>query len=272
MPSGISICEIVQMPIALSERNMPYWLRIMMEHAIFIENGLPAQREDLRERAMQFQTTFRNLLIWSDKIRNLDPSECASFMNAVETAVADFLAFKRMLIGLAVTCRMGGLGGYNYPLLLDHIAREAQLFLHILSVQGRDHIDPFVLALGEESFWLRIMTDHAKFIASLLDQSERGFVMDAINFSSVFDRLLRQAQDYRSMLQAEPDQFPVVSRFTDEVIQQTSKIRDFKLASHKLLLECGVLSILPPLLADHVAREAEHFLEVLEEIRRSLPA
>ena len=39
MPAEISVCEIVTMPIACSEQNLPYWLRIMMEHAIFIENG-----------------------------------------------------------------------------------------------------------------------------------------------------------------------------------------------------------------------------------------
>ncbi|MGE5598158.1 MAG: DUF2935 domain-containing protein [Bacteroidota bacterium] len=38
-----------------------------------------------------------------------------------------------------------------------------------------------------------------------------------------------------------------------------------------MLLQCRLLAIIPPLLADHVAREAEHFLVVLEEIRRTLP-
>lgn len=271
MPAEISVCEITLMPVACSERNLSYWLRIMMEHAIFIENGLPVQRQDLRTQALQFQMAFRDLLALSENIRAMNPTEVGSYMQSVRTTVAGFLAFKRMLIAMALKCQVGGLGGFNYTLLLDHIAREGTLFLHTLDVQGREGSNPFVLALGEETFWLRIMTDHAKFIISLLDQSERGFIMNASEFSDIFDRLLRQAQDYRSMLQAEPDRFAVVSRFTDEVIKETARIRDFKRAAHRLLLECKIIAILPPLLADHVAREAEHFLEVLSEIRTALP-
>ncbi|MEA4883329.1 MAG: DUF2935 domain-containing protein [Clostridia bacterium] len=272
MPAEISVCEITGMPIACSERNLSYWLRIMMEHAIFIENGLPVQREDLRTQALQFQTAFREFLARSGSIPAMNPTEVRNYMQCVRATVASFLAFKRMLIAMALKCQVGGLGGFNYPLLLDHIAREATLFLHILDMQGQGNSNPFAVALGEETFWLRIMTDHAKFIMSLLDQSERGFLMNASELSHVFDRLLRQAQDYRSMMQSEPDRFPVVSRFTDEVIKETIRIRDFKRAAHQLLLECKIIAVLPPLLADHVAREAEHFLEVLDEIRRTLPA
>lgn len=269
MQTPVVLCEITLMPVARAERNLPYWLRIMMEHAIFIEAGLPCAREDLRAQAVQYQMVFANLLEQSQGMRAMDPAQMGAFIESVRNAVASFLAYKRGLIALALKCQVGG---YNYPLLLDHIAREATLFLHILETMETSAACPFLLALTEESFWLRIMTDHAKFILSLLDQSERGFIQEAARFSETFDRLLRQAQDYRSMLQANPDQFPVVSRFTDEVITQTTGIRDFKRTAHQLLLECRILSVLPPLLADHVAREAEHFLEVLGEIRTVLPA
>ena len=271
MQSPVSICEIVMMPVARAERNLPYWLRIMMEHAIFIESGLPYIREDLRMQTAQYQQIFRGLLEQAEGVSAVDPGTLTVYLETVRNAVTSFLAFKRGLIVLALKCQVGGLGGHNYPLLLDHIAREATLFLHILDLAEAMPVSPYVLALTEESFWLRIMTDHAKFIVSLLDQSERGFIADASRFSETFDRLLRQAQDYRSMLQANPDQFPVVGRFTDEVIVQTTGIRDFKRAAYQLLLQCKILSVLPPLLADHVAREAEHFLEVLGEIKQTLP-
>lgn len=229
-------------------------------------------REDLRAQAVQYQVVFGQLLEQAEGMGPMDPSSLGPFLDVVRQAVSSILAFKRGLIVLALKCQVGGLGGYNYPLLLDHIAREATLFLHILDLMEAGAIDPFVLALSEESFWCRIMTDHAKFIVSLLDQSERGFIQEAAHFSEIFDRLLRQAQDYKSLLQAEPDQFPAVSRFTDEIVTQTTGIRDFKRAAHDLLLQCRILSILPPLLAEHVAREAEHFLEVLGEIKQTLPS
>lgn len=272
MPAGIAVCQIANMELCCAERNMAYWLRIMMEHAIFIANGIPIEREDLRAQAEQFRAAFAELLRINAQLPTMGPAEVMAFMRTVRAAVANFLAYKRMLIELALSCRVGGLGGYNYPLLLDHIAREAQLFLHIIDTPAVVSDDPYVLALGEEVFWLRIMTDHSKFIVSLLDQSERGFIEQAEEFAEVFDRLLRQAQDYLSMLQSDPSLFPMVSRFTSDIVAETVRIRDFKRAAHDLLLQCKILSILPPLLADHVAREAEHFLEVLAEIQSSLPA
>ena len=124
MPTEISVCEIVAMPIACSEQNLPYWLRIMMEHAIFIENGLPAQREDLRAQAARFQAAFRDLLTRAAEMPMMNCAEIAAYMQAVRATVVSFITFKRMLIALALKCQVGGLGGFNYVLLLDHITRR----------------------------------------------------------------------------------------------------------------------------------------------------
>jgi len=63
---------------------------------------------------------------------------------------------------------------------------------------------------------------------------------------------------------------PRLVRFNEEVIDLTKEIRDFKEVALQLIEACQVLSIIPPLLADHVLREAEMALEDLRIIGRKI--
>lgn len=46
---------------------------------------------------------------------------------------------------------------------------------------------------------------------------------------------------------------------------ETLKFRDFKTAGTKGIESCQIRSLILPLLADHVLREADHFLRILGE-------
>lgn len=62
-------------------------------------------------------------------------------------------------------------------------------------------LDPIQDAIiNENVFWLKIMMEHSRFIASLLDQSERNLVKTALKFGDDFETLLNQARDVESML------------------------------------------------------------------------
>ena len=52
---------------------------------------------------------------------------------------------------------------------------------------------------------------------------------------------------------------------TDKTIEETMKYRDFKLAGTKGINECNIRSLILPLLADHVLREANHYIRLLEQ-------
>jgi len=55
-------------------------------------------------------------------------------------------------------------------------------------------------------------------------------------------------------------------RFERTVTDAAEELRDFKALAQELITKCSLLSLIPPLLADHVRREAEHFLAILEAI------
>ena len=68
-------------------------------------------------------------------------------------------------------------GANNFPLLVDHISREANYFRKRLFELNEGKLKPLPDAIIKENvFFLRIMADHAKFIGHLLDPSERKLV------------------------------------------------------------------------------------------------
>jgi len=47
-------------------------------------------------------------------------------------------------------------------------------------------------------------------------------------------------------------------------LKETKKFRDFKVAGVEGIENCKIRSLILPLLADHVLREANHFIRILE--------
>jgi hypothetical protein len=134
--------------------------------------------------------------------------------------------------------------------------------------QGK--LEPLQDAIIDENvFFLRIMADHAKFIGHLLDPSERKLVEQAREFSHEFDQLLFQARDLDSM-RPQSQTEPLLSQFLDQKRVSVKSLRDFKQTARDLIEQCKIKSIIHPLLADHVFREAERFLEIIEMFEGAL--
>ncbi len=233
-----------------------FWTRIMKEHALFIQLGLPANRPDLRQEAARFEEIFARFERVLNRVQRLR----GRLLQHLKRALVAFINYKERLLRLLLACRIPG--NALFPLLVDHITREAKRFLHLLSrpePENRLHA-----LLQEHVFWLRVMKEHMEFVRHLLDPSERTLIRQSEEFIVTFSRLLETANEFESMDSANPRAFNTVRRFTDEVIQRTRELRDFKAAAYELLLTCQALSIIPsPLLADHIRREADKFLEEL---------
>ncbi len=275
-----------------SIRQNSFWLRIMHEHALFIRLGLPCDETALIREARELEELFRGL---REELKRLPHRQQAlrRFNDEVIAALGKIIDYKSMVLKRLITC---DLGGSNYPLLIDHIRREAIRFrVILLRLQNGIKVPLAEQALQEEIFWLRIMGEHALFIAHLLDPSERPLIRQSVQFAESFETLRLQAEDLESMevprafenwlLPEKLSDWPLPSgfgdlprplviprlvRFNEEVIDLTKEIRDFKEIALQLIKACQVLSIIPPLLADHVLREAEMALDDLRVISRKI--
>lgn len=242
-----------------------FWSRIMQEHALFIKLGLPAGQVEFRKEAQAFIELFMGLRKRLNRVSKLEGKLLRDLIKAVKAIIA----FKAELLRQLIQCKAEP--GSNYPLLLDHIRREAMHFLGLLQMPVPQ--DPLSMLLMEEVFWLRIMKEHIEFIIHLLDPSERELILQAEQFRMTFSRLLETARDLESMAQTMPKKFNTVLRFTGDVINNTMELRNFKAAAFELASLCELLSIVStPLLLDHVRREADKFLSemnvLLPEVRR----
>ncbi|MEL7565751.1 MAG: DUF2935 domain-containing protein [Dehalobacterium sp.] len=176
-------------------------------------------------------------------------------------AVQQLINFKGNILQNVLACR---LFTFNYPLLIDHIRREAVLFYDMLTrLQNRTEIDMVRFAIEQESFWNRIMAEHAKFIRGLLDPTEETLFETADKFGHEFDQLTAESL-------AAQQNAAIIPRVTQESLQATRDIRDFKAQGTQGLITCKIKSIILPLLGDHTLREANHFLRLLKMFKMGI--
>lgn len=169
--------------------------------------------------------------------------------------------FKTMLLSDVLSCKIFTV---NYPLLLEHILREAKFYFILLQrLQNREDINLEKEAYEQETFWNRIMAEHSKFIRGLLDPTENELINAANNFGNEFDKLTIEAKE--AMDKAMP-----ISKVTDDSFKATIEISKFKTQGTKGLVECKIKSIIIPLLGDHTLREANHYLRLLKIFKKSV--
>jgi len=168
--------------------------------------------------------------------------------------ISELIVFKATVLEMQNRCEMFTV---NYPLLIEHILREAGLYLELVrKLQRQGFIDLKRDVLEQEAFWNRIMAEHSKFIRGLLDPTERELFAIANDFANEFDQLEREAI-------AAIDRMIPGEKVTEDSLIATEAIRDFKAQATEGLLSCNIRSIIIPLLGDHVLREANHFLRLL---------
>ena len=100
------------------------------------------------------------------------------------------------------------------------------------------------------------MMEHALFIRGLLDPSEEALIKASNDFAMDYAQLLETSR-MRSELAGKGQ--------GDATLQETLRFRDFKVAGAKGIIGCEIESVILPLLADHVLREANHFIRLLRE-------
>lgn len=167
------------------------------------------------------------------------------------------ISFKEEILREVTRCR---LYTTNYPLLIEHILREAKMYRQIiLEIEKWGKISvPDLKNL--EIFWNQIMMEHAQFIQGLLDPTECELIKTADGFAEDYCRLLEGARE---------QDMKMTNTLTAKTLQTTKQYQQFKIAGTEGITSCEIRSIILPLLADHVLREANHYLRLLECAQKS---
>lgn len=286
--------------IRLSLELHLFFDRIMKEHSFFLEVSFTGKNQEYKRKANQFQKMFSNLLehtiflanghvsrdfiasnemvtnytreaerktsslsgIFLDsdltqrqeELRSGQVQVSPQLLNGVHSlnrrtlpVIQNLIHFKQEILNDVLTCKMYTT---NYPLLIRHIMNEAQMYYDLLNkLENQEGWSNHYL-YQQEMFWNQIMMEHAQFIRGLLDPSENSLILTANQYALDYEKIL---QEYKN----NPDTLTSVS------LRETLNFKDFKVAGEEGILNCKVKSIIIPLLADHVVREANHFIRIL---------
>ena len=163
------------------------------------------------------------------------------------------ILLKERIISNVASCRMFTM---NYPLLIKQILREAKLYQSFLmQLESGRPLEERTMRQTEQ-FWNRIMMEHALFIRGLLDPTECELIETSNGFAADYKRLLEASAAANDRMMGSAD---------SGALELTEKFRDFKRAGVAGIEACKIRSIILPLLADHVLREANHYIRILEE-------
>ena len=206
----------------------------------FIDRSLTAREKQLKSCACGSDFCVSQALIGQVRRLNLDGLQLVDLI----------IAFKERLLCNVNSCNIFIA---NYPLLIEHILREARLYREQLRRLERLSDCSCEELRDSELFWNQIMMEHAMFIRGLLDPSEEKLIDTADDF----------AEDYKRLLKASAAANDRTLR-GENALALTEKFRDFKRAGVEGIEGCQIRSLILPLLADHVLREAIHYIRLLE--------
>ncbi len=251
--------------IAVNLEELKFWLSIMQEHALFIKAGLPANRKEAIKEAQEFCRIFGALLAKAGEINS--DKRFKELIRQTKDKVEEFYRFKRRLLQAALC---NDLGGSLYPSLLDHMSREAEYFLRLLESMNDCKAFQLWPKTKELNFWIHLMSDHCDFIRQMLDPSEAILIETSEGFGSEFDELFRQSIDFSSMLRGCNASVPAFGRFLQDSRAASVRLRDFNRALYCMVEEKKVLGLINALFADHIRREADHFLMIVAMLENDL--
>ncbi len=246
-----SFSNILKKVIALSNGNISE--SIISTHEIVTKNTLNAENKTSNLLGIPIDT---NITQSEFTLRSGTPIVNNQLLTAVSSInretlplIRNLINFKNTILNNVLSCK---LYTANYPLLITHIMNEAKMYFNLLSKIEKRQLPTKKELYEQEIFWNNIMKEHAEFIRGLLDPSEEELIFTANKFSEEYKRILKGYTNNSEYL-------------TNASLNETINFRNFKVTGEEGILACKIKSIIIPLLADHVLREANHFIRILNQ-------
>ena len=132
--------------------------RIMKEHALFLQAGVPAGETAYRSRADRYREEFEKTL-WqtvrlADGMADRMGWQIRRLNQRVLQLLNGLIMFKKQILRDVTSCR---LYTANYPLLIEHIIREAELYRKIITMLEEGKCSSQENIAETERFWNRIL-------------------------------------------------------------------------------------------------------------------
>ena len=232
-----SLNEIRQMD------NIEFWTFQFSEHALFIYLGIvdiDSATKEIREVSHRWYEYFVNF-----RENYLTKNNKNSLIEELKKEALKFKNFKEIVLARVES----EWSGWLYPTFLSHILHELNYFLE----------KEFKKISNEEiiKFWNQINGEHSAFTVGLLDPREQDLIKQAMDFEDKFLKLNARHDNHDNH---DLVQFKLLSQHMSEEMDK------FTQTGQKAVHENKILSIIHPLLIDHVRREGQRSIVELESI------
>lgn len=250
-----SFANILERVIRLADGNLSR--EFLLANEIVTENTLNAENQSSNLSGVNIDT---NITMMESRLRSGDIRVNDQLVKSISMInrqtlpiIQNLIQFKSEVLKEVLSCKMYTT---NYPLLITHIMNEAKMYHNLLTrVENRERFTENYI-YEQELFWNTIMKEHAEFIRGLLDPSEKELIGTANKYALEYEDIINNYSNNPNIL-------------TQASLQETLNFKKFKLAGEEGILNCKIRSIIIPLLADHVLREANHFIRILNRYKPS---
>ena len=139
---------------------------------------------------------FRSRCNFKGSINNNLVNNVEKLNNRAIKLLDGLIDFKSKILNDMLCCKLFTV---NYPLLIEHIIREAKLYRsHLKQIESNEYVYEDDMK-KTELFWNQIMMEHSLFIRGLLDPSEDELISTSNKFAEEFSELIKKAQSSTEM-------------------------------------------------------------------------
>jgi hypothetical protein len=282
MDQYATLPELNDETLSAAYDEMSFWLYIISDHLKFLRGCLdPTQEELFRvldERAYQIDRLLKDL----QKIEWI-PGSISALIGPVLTIADNTRDFIQFMADGIKSCRILSISPYDMAL---HMIRETSFFIAVmhsianLPMPPREVLDipdsatPLSITAGrlfqhltsetkikalweELAFWIHDFADHGMFIRTLARPDEKPLQRRALQFERTFTKLYRQVIRTNNS----DRNLPRTLKYAFEISEDFKGFLSTVLDSQR---QCDLQTNGWPQLSDHMIRETDYFLNILQ--------
>ena len=238
-----------------------FWLQILGDHSRFILNALtPIEKEDIHQ-ARQFKEIFDQLLEQARSAcsdRQLEDLTAHAYNCAEKLRCFKLELLSRHLVD-KITISLS-------PTFINHMINELEEYLGILDCLEAKNVPPLCHPVHHHLLWVSDAVGHAATLACEVDLVEADLKQDGECFAQDFKELYLKALEIKGYLRTGLDEFPALSRYNRQVETKILSFNQYLCELLNLVASKQALSILTPLVPDHMLREECYFLTKLAQV------
>ncbi|ARU61563.1 hypothetical protein CBW65_11490 [Tumebacillus avium] len=238
-----------------------FWLQILGDHARFFQLTTSAKEVQEVQRINSFVALFDQLL--ETARRDLSDAELITLNRQAAQRVKEFREFKLHVIRRQLT---GEIAVNLPPSFINHMVNELDEYTRILNNLLEGKLPPVFHPVHHHLLWLSDAYGHADGLASFTDMSEKLVIAKAKSFSKHFTDLYLKAVELTGFLRTGLQDFPPLARFNKEAELEIIMFQEFLNEVEEMELDHTLLSILSPLMPDHMFREECYYLTKLSQV------